>query len=132
MWCWVPGEGSARSEPRVVNAEAAVLSAKAGVLNAETKVLNTDTRTLPQRLFFSVLCIPCPAPRAIADRTFTVRFQVKAVNSGGAVVSLSLEARDDLDANEQVRSQGYAVLDVRRGPAPGKVFAHPQRITLTP
>jgi len=29
-------------------------------------------------------------------------------------VSLSLEARDDLDANEQVRSQGYAVLDVRR------------------
>ena len=114
MWCWVPGEGSARSEPRVMNAEAAVLSAKAGVLNAETKVLNTDTRTLPQRLFFSVLCIPCPAPRAIADRTFTVRFQVKAVNSGGAVVSLSLEARDDLDANEQARSQGYAVLDVRR------------------
>jgi len=30
------------------------------------------------------------------------------------VVSLSLEARDDLDANEQARAQGYAVLGVRR------------------
>ena len=30
-----------------------------------------------------------------------MRYQVKAVKSGGGVVSLSLDARDDRDANEQ-------------------------------
>jgi general secretion pathway protein F len=43
-----------------------------------------------------------------------MRFEVKAVKSGGAVVSLSLEARDDRDANQQAQSQGYTVLGVRR------------------
>ncbi len=43
-----------------------------------------------------------------------MRFQIKAVKSGGAVVSLSLDARDDRDAGEQARSQGYVVLGVRR------------------
>jgi len=43
-----------------------------------------------------------------------MRFEVKAVKSGGAVVSLSLEARDDRDANQQAQSQGYVVLGVRR------------------
>ena len=51
-----------------------------------------------------------------------MRFQVKAVksamksagSSGGAVVSLSLDARDDRDADQQARSQGYVVLGVRR------------------
>ena len=43
-----------------------------------------------------------------------MRFEVKAVKSGGAVVSLSLEARDGRDANEQAQSQGYTVLGVRR------------------
>jgi general secretion pathway protein F len=42
-----------------------------------------------------------------------VRYQVKAVNAGGAVISLSLEARDDRDANEQAQAQGYMVLSVR-------------------
>jgi general secretion pathway protein F len=43
-----------------------------------------------------------------------MRFEVKAVKSGGAVVSLSLDARDDRDADQQARSQGYLVLGVRR------------------
>jgi len=43
-----------------------------------------------------------------------MRFEVKAVKSGGAVVSLALEARDDRDANQQAQSQGYTVLGVRR------------------
>jgi general secretion pathway protein F len=55
-----------------------------------------------------------------------MRFQVKAVKSAtisamksagksdGAVVSLSLDARDDRDADQQARSQGYVVLGVRR------------------
>lgn len=43
-----------------------------------------------------------------------MRYQVKAVKAGGAVVSLSLDARDDRDANEQARAQGYVVLGVRR------------------
>jgi general secretion pathway protein F len=51
-----------------------------------------------------------------------MRFQVKAVKSGmksamksdGAVVSLWLDARDDRDADQQARSQGYVVLGVRR------------------
>jgi general secretion pathway protein F len=47
-----------------------------------------------------------------------MRFEVKAVKSAmksnGAVVSLSLEARDDRDADQQARSQGYLVLGVRR------------------
>jgi general secretion pathway protein F len=42
-----------------------------------------------------------------------MRFQIKAVNSGGGVVSLSLDARDLRDANEQAAAQGYAVLAVR-------------------
>lgn len=43
-----------------------------------------------------------------------MRYQIKAVKSGGAVVSLSLDARDDRDANEQAQAQGYVVLAVRR------------------
>jgi general secretion pathway protein F len=43
-----------------------------------------------------------------------MRYQIKAAKSGGAVVSLSLEARDDRDANEQAQAQGYVVLGVRR------------------
>jgi general secretion pathway protein F len=43
-----------------------------------------------------------------------MRYSVKAVKSGGAVVSLSLEARDDRDANEQAQAQGYMVLGMRR------------------
>jgi general secretion pathway protein F len=43
-----------------------------------------------------------------------MRYSIKAVKSGGAVVSLSLEARDDRDANEQAQAQGYTVLGVRR------------------
>jgi general secretion pathway protein F len=42
-----------------------------------------------------------------------MRYQIKAVKNGGAVVSLSLDARDDRDANEQAQSQGYQVLSVR-------------------
>ena len=33
-----------------------------------------------------------------------MRYQVKAVKSGGGVVSLSLDARDDRDANEQAQA----------------------------
>jgi general secretion pathway protein F len=43
-----------------------------------------------------------------------MRYQVKAVKAGGAVVSLSLEARDERDASEQAQGQGYAVLALRR------------------
>lgn len=43
-----------------------------------------------------------------------MRYSVKAVKAGGAVVSLALEARDDRDANEQAQAQGYLVLGVRR------------------
>ncbi|MCW5620286.1 MAG: type II secretion system F family protein [Burkholderiales bacterium] len=43
-----------------------------------------------------------------------MRYQIKAVKSGGAVVSLSVDARDDRDANEQAQAQGYVVLAVRR------------------
>jgi general secretion pathway protein F len=46
-----------------------------------------------------------------------MRYEVKAVKAGGAVVSLGLDARDDRDANQQVRSQGYTVLAVRRAGA---------------
>jgi general secretion pathway protein F len=46
-----------------------------------------------------------------------MRYHIKAVKSGGGVVSLSLEARDDRDANEQVQAQGYMVLAVRRARA---------------
>jgi len=46
-----------------------------------------------------------------------MRYQVKAVKAGGAVVSLSLDARDDRDANEQAQAQGYVVLGVRRAAA---------------
>jgi type II secretory pathway component PulF len=42
-----------------------------------------------------------------------MRYQVKAVKSDGGVVSLSLDARDNRDANEQARAQGYMVLAVR-------------------
>jgi general secretion pathway protein F len=48
-----------------------------------------------------------------------MRYHIKAVKSGGGVVSLSLEARDDRDANEQVQAQGYMVLAVRRARALG-------------
>jgi len=43
-----------------------------------------------------------------------MRFLVKAVKAGGPVVSLSLEARDDRDADQQAQSQGYTVIAVRR------------------
>jgi general secretion pathway protein F len=46
-----------------------------------------------------------------------MRYEVKAVKAGGAVVSLGLDARDDRDANQQARSQGYSVLAVRRAGA---------------
>jgi general secretion pathway protein F len=42
-----------------------------------------------------------------------MRYEVKAVKAGGAVVSLSMEARDDRDANDQARSQGLTVLTAR-------------------
>ena len=48
-----------------------------------------------------------------------MRYQVKAVKNGGAVVSLSLAARDDADANAQAQSQGYLVLSVRPARAVG-------------
>jgi general secretion pathway protein F len=43
-----------------------------------------------------------------------MRYQVKAVKSGGGVVSLTVDARDDREAGEQARSQGLSVLAVRR------------------
>lgn len=43
-----------------------------------------------------------------------MRYQVKALKAGGGVVSLSLEARDDRDANDQAQAQGYVVLAVRK------------------
>jgi general secretion pathway protein F len=43
-----------------------------------------------------------------------MRYRVKAVKAGGGIVSLSLDARDDRDASEQARSQGYLVLAIRR------------------
>jgi general secretion pathway protein F len=43
-----------------------------------------------------------------------MRYEIKAVKAGGAVVSLALDARDDRDANQQAQSQGYVVLAVRR------------------
>jgi general secretion pathway protein F len=46
-----------------------------------------------------------------------MRYEVKAVKAGGAVVSLGLDARDDRDANQQAQSQGYTVLSVRRAGA---------------
>jgi general secretion pathway protein F len=52
-----------------------------------------------------------------------MRYQVKAVKSGaGAVVVLLLDARDDRDANEQARAQGYMVLAVR----PARALSLPQ------
>lgn len=53
-----------------------------------------------------------------------MRYQIKAVRNGGAVVSLSLDARDDRDANEQAQSQGYLVLSVR----PARALAWPQSV----
>lgn len=43
-----------------------------------------------------------------------MRYEVKAVKMGGAVVSLSLDARDQRDANQQAEAQGYIVLAVQR------------------
>jgi general secretion pathway protein F len=52
-----------------------------------------------------------------------MRYQVKAVKSGmGEVVSLSLDARDARDANEQAQAQGYLVVGVR----PARALAWPQ------
>jgi len=45
-----------------------------------------------------------------------MRYQVKAVKAGG-VVSLSFEARDDRDANDQAQAQGYTVLAIKRARA---------------
>lgn len=42
-----------------------------------------------------------------------MRYQIKAVKTGGGVVSLSLDARDQRDANEQAQAQGYVVIAVR-------------------
>lgn len=44
-------------------------------------------------------------------------YQIKAIKAGGGVVSLSLDARDDRDANDQAQAQGYVVLAVRRARA---------------
>ena len=49
-----------------------------------------------------------------------MRYLVKAVKAGGAIVSLTVDARDDREASEQVHSQGLSVLAVRR--AGGAVF----------
>lgn len=43
-----------------------------------------------------------------------MRYEVKAVNEGGLIVSLSMEARNGHDAGDQARSQGLTVLAVRR------------------
>lgn len=43
-----------------------------------------------------------------------MRYQVKVLKAGGGVASLSLEARDDRDANDQAQAQGHVVLAVRR------------------
>jgi general secretion pathway protein F len=43
-----------------------------------------------------------------------MRYQVKAVKAGGAIISLTVDARDDREASEQARSQGLSVLAVRR------------------
>jgi general secretion pathway protein F len=51
-----------------------------------------------------------------------VRYQVKAVKASGAVISLSLDARDDRDANDQAQAQGYMVLAVR----PARALLLPQ------
>lgn len=51
-----------------------------------------------------------------------MRYQVKAVRNGGAVISLSLDARDDADAHAQAQSQGYLVLSVR----PARAIGLPQ------
>ena len=56
-----------------------------------------------------------------------MRYQVKAVKSGGGVVSLSLDARDDRDANEQAQAQGYMVLALR----PARALALPQSFGST-
>jgi len=56
-----------------------------------------------------------------------MRYQVKAVKSGGGVVSLSLDARDDRDASEQAQAQGYMVLALR----PTRVLALPQSFGST-
>jgi len=50
-----------------------------------------------------------------------MRYQIKAVKSGGAVVSLSLDARDDRDASEQAQAQGYTVLVLRRTGGVGRL-----------
>jgi len=52
-----------------------------------------------------------------------MRYQIKAVKSGGAVVSLSLDARDDRDASEQAQAQGYTVLALRRAGGVGALGA---------
>jgi len=46
-----------------------------------------------------------------------MRYEVKGVKAGGGVVSLSMEARDDRDANDQAQAQGLTVLAVRRAGA---------------
>lgn len=51
-----------------------------------------------------------------------MRYQVKAVKASGAVISLSLDARDDRDANDQAQAQGYMVLAVR----PARALLLPQ------
>ena len=51
-----------------------------------------------------------------------MRYQVKAVKASGAVISLSLDARDDRDANDQAQAQGYMVLAVR----PARALVLPQ------
>jgi general secretion pathway protein F len=56
-----------------------------------------------------------------------MRYQVKAVKSGGGVVSLSLDARDDRDANEQAQAQGYMVLALR----PARALALPRSFGST-
>lgn len=53
-----------------------------------------------------------------------MRYQVKAVKAGG-VVSLSFDARDDRDANDQAQAQGYTVLAVK----PARALALPRLVS---
>lgn len=48
-----------------------------------------------------------------------MRYRVKAMKAGEGVVSLSLDARDAVDARDQASGKGYSVLSVQGGGAAG-------------
>ena len=52
-----------------------------------------------------------------------MRFQIKAVDSADAVVSLEFQAQDEDDARHQAATQGYTVLAVRSDRHVGWPFA---------